>query len=357
MVSSPEDKRRPQPARENLAGLVERVTSHNMQFRADFLRSAPPTTAEGVEKYLASGMIKGIGPIYAKKLVRAFSEAVFDVIEQKPERLQEVDGIGPKASSPPGRIRRRSAIMIFLHANGVSTARAVRIFKTYGADAIRVISENPYRLARDIRGIGFKSADLITEKLGIEKTAMIRARAGIGYTLTEAMDEGHCGLPLAQLVPMAVTLLDVPTEIIEFALDLELRDGEVIADTVDGERCIFLAGLHRAERAIAARIKALSSGALTWPAIDADKAIPWVEGKAGVTLAESQREAVRLALRSKVLVIPVVPVSARPRWSTPRRATARSTPSRGISPRTTSPFSSSICTSRRRSRRRGFKLD
>jgi exodeoxyribonuclease V alpha subunit len=231
----------------------------------------------------------------------------------------------------------------------------VRIFKTYGADAIRVISENPYRLARDIRGIGFKSADLIAEKLGIEKTAMIRARAGIGYTLTEAMDEGHCGLPLAQLVPMAVTLLDVPTEIIESALDLELRDGEVIADTVDGERCIFLAGLHRAERAIAARIKALSSDALTWPAIDADKAIPWVEGKAGVTLAESQREAGHCDRRSSSS--PVVPVSARPRWSTPRRATARSTPSRGISPRTTSPFSSSICTSRRRSRRRGFKLD
>ena len=142
--------------------------------------------------------------------------------------------------------------MIFLHSHGVGTLRAVRIFKTYGANAIRLISENPYRLARDIRGIGFKSADQIAGKLGIEKTAMIRARAGIGYALTEAMDEGHCGLPLAQLVPMAVRLLDVPTGIIEAALDLELHDGAVIADSVDGERCIFLAGLHRAERAIAA---------------------------------------------------------------------------------------------------------
>ena len=121
----------------------------------------------------------------------------------------------------------------------------MRIFKTYGADAIRLISENPYRLARDIRGMGFKSADQIASKLGIEKTAMIRARAGIGYALTKAMDEGHCGLPLAELVPMAVALLEVPAEIIETALDLELRDGEVIADTVDSERCIFLAGLHR----------------------------------------------------------------------------------------------------------------
>jgi exodeoxyribonuclease V alpha subunit len=193
--------------------------------------------------------------------------------------------------------------MIFLHSHGVGTSRAVRIYKTYGAEAIRLISEDPYRLARDIRGIGFKSADLIAAKLGIEKTAMIRARAGIGYALSEAMDEGHCGLPLAQLVPMAVRLLDVPTEIIETALDLELHDGEVIADTVEGEPCIFLAGQHRAERAIAVRIRGLSGGALPWPTIDAAKAIPWVESRAGVTLAASQREAVRLALATKVLVV------------------------------------------------------
>jgi exodeoxyribonuclease V alpha subunit len=193
--------------------------------------------------------------------------------------------------------------MIFLHSHGVGTSRAVRIFKTYAADAIRLISENPYQLARDIRGIGFKSADQIASKLGIEKTTMMRARAGIGYALTEAMDEGHCGLPLAELVPMAVTLLEVSAEIIETALDLELREGEVVADSVDGERCIFLSGLHRAERAIAARIKALNCGALPWPAIDAARAIPWVESKAGINLAASQREAVQLALTTKVLVI------------------------------------------------------
>ena len=231
---------------------------------------------------------------------------MFDIIEQKPERLHEVDGIGPKrarsivvAWADQKAIRE---IMIFLHANGVGTARAVRIFKTYGADAIRVISENPYRLARDIRGIGFKSADLIAEKLGIEKTAMIRARAGIGYALTEAMDDGHCGLPREQLLTMAAKLLEVPAAIIEGALEMELQDGEVVVDTVDERPCIFLAGLHRAERAIAGRLRTLASGSLPWPAINADKAVPWVETKAGVTLAESQREAVRLALRSKVLV-------------------------------------------------------
>lgn len=342
------------PDRENLAGLVERVTFHNedsgfcvlrvkargqrdlitvvghaaaisagefvqasgrwvndrthgLQFRADFLRSAPPTTAEGIEKYLASGMIKGIGPIYAKALVKAFREQVFDVIEHKPERLQEVDGIGPKrADSIVAAWADQKAIreiMIFLHSHGVSTSRAVRIFKTYGADAIRLISENPYRLARDIRGIGFKSADQIAQKLGIEKTAMIRACAGIGYALTEAMDEGHCGLPRDELLIMAAALLEVPAEIIETALELELHDGDVVADSVDDSPCIFLAGLHRAERAIAGRLRTLATGSLPWPAIDAEKAIPWVETKAAITLAESQREAVRLALQSKLLVI------------------------------------------------------
>jgi exodeoxyribonuclease V alpha subunit len=193
--------------------------------------------------------------------------------------------------------------MIFLHSQGVGTSRAVRIFKTYGADAIRLISENPYRLARDIRGIGFKSADQIAAKLGIEKTAMIRVRAGIGYALTEAMDEGHCGLPLALLVPMAVKLLDAPAEIVESALELELQDGGVVADSIDDERCIFLAGLHRAEQAIANRIRQVREGRLPWPAIDAAKAIPWVETKAGIRLAASQREAVQLVLTKKVLVI------------------------------------------------------
>jgi exodeoxyribonuclease V alpha subunit len=281
--------------------------THGVQFRADFLRVAPPTTAEGIEKYLASGMIKGIGPIYARKLVKAFQEQVFDVIEQTPARLQEVDGIGPKrADSIVAAWADQKAIreiMIFLHGHGVGTSRAVRIFKTYGADAIRVISENPYRLARDIRGIGFKSADLIAGKLGIEKTAMIRARAGVGYALAEAMDDGHCGLPREQLLTTAARLLEVPAAIIETALDLELQDGEVVCDTVDERPCIFLAGLHRAERAIACRLRTLAFGSLPWLAIDAEKAIPWVEGKAGVTLAASQREAVRLALRSKVLVI------------------------------------------------------
>ena len=190
-----------------------------------------------------------------------------------------------------------------LYGDGINTARAVRIYKTYGVDAVQVMTENPDRLARDIRGIGFKTADAIAMKLGIEKTAMIRVRAGISYALTEAMDEGHCGLPTAELVPLAVELLEVPKGLVQTALDLELADRTVIADTVADTPCIFLGGLYRAEQVIAERFLRLANGSLPWPYIDAMKALPWIEKKTGLSLAESQIAAIRLALMSKVLVI------------------------------------------------------
>jgi exodeoxyribonuclease V alpha subunit len=281
--------------------------THGVQFKAAFLKAAAPTTIEGIEKYLGSGMIRGIGPIYARKLVRAFGDAVFDVIEQEPGRLREVTGIGPKrAERIVGGWAEQKVIreiMLFLHSNGVGTSRAVRIYKTYGAEAVQLISENPYRLARDIRGIGFRTADQIAAKLGIEKTALIRVRAGIAYALTEAMDEGHCGLPSEELISLTQTLLEVPGELVETALGLELEGGSVIVDDLEGRRCVFLAGLYRAEREIAEKLKPLASGKPPWPAIDADKAIPWVEQRTKLVLADSQREAVRVALASKVLVI------------------------------------------------------
>ena len=190
--------------------------THGQQFRAQFLKTSQPTSVEGIEKYLASGMIRGIGPAYAKRLLRAFGEKVFDVIEATPDRLREVDGIGPaRATSILAAWAEQKTvreIMVFLHSHGVGTARAVRIYKTYGADAIQVMTENPYRLARDVRGIGFKTADAIAMKLGIEKIAMVRVRAGVSYALTEAMDEGHCGLPTDELAPLAEKLLEVPQE-------------------------------------------------------------------------------------------------------------------------------------------------
>ena len=155
---------------------------HGQQFKARFLKTSAPTSIDGIEKYLGSGMIRGIGPVYAKKLVRAFGEKVFDTIEAAPERLRGVTGIGPvrakRITDAWAEQKVVREIMVFLHEHGVGTARAVRIFKTYGSDAIQVMSKNPYRLARDIRGIGFKTADAIAMKLGIEKTATIRVRAG-----------------------------------------------------------------------------------------------------------------------------------------------------------------------------------
>ena len=281
--------------------------THGVQFRATFLKAMAPTTVEGIEKYLGSGMIRGIGPVYANKLVRAFGEAVFDVIEEEPGRLREVTGIGPKRAARItagwAELKVIREIMLFLHSNGVGASRSVRIYKSYGADAIRLISENPYRLAHDIRGIGFRTADQIAAKLGIEKTALIRVRAGISYALAEAMDEGHCGLPADELVPLTQKLLEVSTELIATALDLELQGGAVIADDLGGRRCVFLAGLYRAEREIAKKLRTLTAGEPPWPSIDAEKAIPWVEKRTKLALAESQTEAVRVALASKVLVI------------------------------------------------------
>ncbi len=281
--------------------------THGQQFRARFLKTSAPTSIDGIEKYLGSGMIRGIGPVYARKLVRAFGEKVFDTIEAEPDRLRDVTGIGPvrakRITDAWAEQKVVREIMVFLHEHGVGTARAVRIYKTYGSDAVQVMTENPYRLARDIRGIGFKTADAIAMRLGIEKTAIIRVRAGISYALTEAMDEGHCGLPTHDLVPLAEELLEVAKELIGAAIDLELADGTVIADRVGDTPCVFLSGLYRAEKAIAERLNRLANGRLPWPWIDPEKALPWVEQRSGLELAESQRTAIRLALVSKVLVI------------------------------------------------------
>jgi exodeoxyribonuclease V alpha subunit len=289
------------------SGRWDNHRDHGMQFKTTFLKVMPPSSIDGIEKYLGSGMIRGIGPHFAKKLVKAFGEDVFDIIESAPERLMKLGGIGPKRAEriTSGWADQKAIreIMVFLQSHGVGTSRAVRIYKTYGADAIPLVSENPYRLARDIKGIGFKSADQIAAKLGIEKTAMIRARAGISYTLTEAVAEGHCGLPEDDLLPMAEQLLEIPVEILRDALNQELHEDMVVTDMMGDQRCIFLGNLWHAEKVIAERLTALATGNPYWPQIDADKAVPWVEQKLGVTLAASQREAVRKAVSSKVMVI------------------------------------------------------
>ncbi len=281
--------------------------SYGRQFKARFLRTSQPTSIEGVRRYLASGMIHGIGKVYAAKLVQAFGEDVFDVIENRPERLREVSGIGPVRAA---RIVEAWAeqkvvreIMVFLHEHGVSTARAVRIFKTYGVDSVQVMSENPYRLARDIRGIGFRTADVIAMQLGIEKTAMIRIRSGISFALAEAMNDGHCGLPRDRLIADTASLLEVAPDLVADALEQEIGDGFVVVDRVGDTECVFLLALYRAEAYIARRLHALRRGDRPWPEIDGDRAIPWVQQHTGLKLADSQKEAVRTALLSKVMVV------------------------------------------------------
>src|SRR5215213_8718026 len=282
--------------------------THGVQFKAQTLSATPPTGAQGIEKYLASGQMRGIGPAMAKRIVAAYGEATFDIIEATPERLTEVSGIGPWRASKivAGWTEQKAVreIMIFLHAHGVGTARAVRIFKTYGHEAIKVMTEDPYRLARDVRGIGFRTADAIAAKLGMEKTAPQRLRAGVSFALQTATDEGHCALPVTMLATLAQRLLEVEAPLIEAAIAEELQHGEqVIRDRVGEQTCVFLKGLHAAERAIADRLIARSDGDLPWRAIDLDKAIPWVEAKTGKTLAASQREALKLVIRSKVAVV------------------------------------------------------
>ena len=291
----------------NASGSWIHDRTYGPQFRARFLQASEPTSNDGIRRYLASGLIHGIGPVYAKKLVDAFGAAIFDVIDNEPDRLREVDGIGAiraaricDAWADQKSVRE---IMVFLHEHGVGTARAVRIYKTYGADAVRVMSENPYQLARDIRGIGFRTADALAMRLGIEKTAMIRIRAGVGFALLEAMSDGHCGLPAEELLAKASELLEAPTELIEPAIEHELADRTIVADTVRGTDCLFLATLHRAEQAIARRVRAIAAGPLPWREIDPSAALRQVEARTGLKLARLQAEAIRRALASKMLVM------------------------------------------------------
>src|SRR3954462_13817850 len=281
--------------------------AHGLQFKADILTVTAPTGADGIEKYLASGQMRGIGPAMAKRIVAAFGEGTFDIIEATPDRLKEVSGIGPLRASriTAGWAEQKAVreIMIFLHANGVGTARAVRIFKTYGHEAIKVMTDDPYRLARDIRGIGFRTADAIAMKMGMEKSAPQHLRAGVSFALQTGMDEGHCALPLEMLAGLAERLLEVEASLIETAITQAITGGGIIADNIGEQPCAFLKGLHSAEQAIADRLIERSSGPPPWRAIDIAKAVPWVESRTEKTLSPSQREALKLVLSSKLTVI------------------------------------------------------
>jgi exodeoxyribonuclease V alpha subunit len=288
-------------------GVWHNDRTHGLQFKAQQLAAVLPGTVEGVEKYLASGMVKGIGPHFAKTLVKAFGTEVFSVIEENPLRLLALPGIGKKRMElVTGAWAEQKAvreIMVFLQSHGVGTARAVRIYKTYGDEAILKVTENPYRLALDIHGIGFKSADLIAQRLGIARDSLIRARAGVRHALQEQSGDGHCAWPRDDLVEAAAGMLEIAEDIIEEAIRAEIGAENLVRDVIDGRESVFLTPLFRAEQGVAGAIVRLLRGALPWPAIDVAKAIPWVEERTGLVLSASQRSAVTLALTTKVVVI------------------------------------------------------
>ena len=288
-------------------GIWIRDREFGLQFRAEMLTSTPPTSIEGIEKYLGSGMVKGIGPVYAKKLVARFQEGIFDVIEQRSAELETVDGIGPKrrhkikAAWAEQKVIRQ--IMVFLHSNGVSTSRSVRIFKTYGDNAIEKVRENPYGLARDIHGIGFKTADQIAQKVGIPHDSILRACAGLSHVLLEATNDGHCALPVEQMLDEAGKLLLVGDDITKTALAKSLADRELAQENIAGTELVFMPALKRAEENIAGRIRHLAAQSPNYPVIDFSKAVEWCQQKTGKELAPSQREALKKALTSRVIVI------------------------------------------------------
>ncbi|MYB18915.1 MAG: ATP-dependent RecD-like DNA helicase [Holophagales bacterium] len=290
------------------SGAWKNDPNHGVQFRADRLAVSPPDSLDGIRRYLGSGRVHGVGPKMAKRLVKAFGEDVFEVIENEPERLKEVPGIGPKRAKrlSEGFKDQKAVreIMVFLQTHGLGSSRAARIYRTYGADAATLLTEDPYRLARDIRGIGFRIADSIGASLGKDPEGLPRARAGLGYTLEQARGAGHCGLPRDELLEQARELLKIPEEILVSALSDELQAGRLVATCLNGEEAVFLPPLLLAERAITRRLgELLRAAAPPWADIDAGRALAWVEKRLDVTLAPTQRAAVETSLRSRVAVI------------------------------------------------------
>jgi len=282
-------------------------TKFGEQFRVESCLSVLPATIVGIKKYLGSGLVKGIGPIMARRIVDRFGLETFDIIEESPERLQEADGIGPirteritRAWQEQKEIRE---VMVFLQGHEVSPAYAVKIFKAYGDKAISVVKENPYRLALDISGIGFKTADKIARSMGIDPNSQIRAEAGLIYVLSELVDEGHVYYPYEELKEKTAALLEVDRAILDTALATLAEQNRVLIEERPEVRAVYLTPLHVAEANVARRLKTLIESPKQLLQIDIEKAIEWVQGANHIELAETQKEGLRKAIGGKVLVL------------------------------------------------------
>jgi exodeoxyribonuclease V alpha subunit len=295
---------------------------YGRQFEVEAYQTVLPATIQGIRRYLGSGLIKGIGPRMAERIVDHFGEGTLQVIEQQPGRLVEVPGLGPKRT---GMITAAWAeqqaikeVMVFLQGVGVSTSLGVRIYKTYRDEAINVVRREPYRLAADVWGIGFKTADQIAQRLGIPHDSPERVKAGVQFALSEASDDGHCYLPEAKLLERATGLLGVDADLAGRCLeDLVAEEGvaaeplPATAGSADGPagtvKAVYLVPFHRAEAALAAGLLRLLGApgdrlagfrAVDWPV-----ALDWLGRTTGVTLAPEQEAAVRLALTQRVAVL------------------------------------------------------
>jgi exodeoxyribonuclease V alpha subunit len=285
------------------------------QFKVVHYTSLVPASVYGIEKYLGSGLIKGIGPVMAKRIVEKFGKKTLDVIENDTEKLAEVDGIGQKrigmikeAWKDQQEIRE---VMIFLQTHGVGSGYATKIFKQYGSRSIVAVKGNPYRLATDIFGIGFLTADRIAEKLGFAKDSEVRVEAGILYVLHRLADEGHVYYPYEPLVERCQEILGVDQEVVVRALaTIEASKMIVIEDLKEGiedfredTKGVYLARFHRSETSIVTRLKTLMNSPKSIGKIDSEKAIEWVQGQLAISLAKRQVEAIRCALENKLMII------------------------------------------------------
>ena len=280
------------------------------QFQVESFEVTVPATLHGIQKYLASGLIKGIGPIMSERIVEKFGLHTLEVIEKTPERLSEVEGIGPKRISMIRKAweeqKEIKEIMIFLQGHGVSAAYSAKIYKQYGNQSIEIVRENPYRLAHDIHGIGFITADKIAQNLGIDRNSLIRAKAGLIYVLNQLTEEGHVYYPETQLIHKAKEILNVDEEIIILAVKELSKEKELFLEDLDPEghlRAAFLAPFYVAETGVAQRLMNLKESPSNIRPIHPEKAIEWVQQKLNIELAQKQEEAVLLAATSKVLII------------------------------------------------------
>ncbi len=274
------------------------------QFSAVDYQETIPATIAGIEKYLGSGLIKGIGPVFARRIVAHFREDTLRIIEEDADRLIDVGGIGGKRVETIKKAWQEQKeiknVMLFLQSNGVSTAYAIKIYKTYGNDSINIVKANPYRLADDIWGIGFKTADRIAQKLGFDLNSYERCRAGIIYVLNELSDEGHCFSVRAQLVEEAVKMLELDATIIDSVIGRMLEDKSVIPDK--GES-IYLPPFYFSETGVSKRIMQIISSSASRPAVIIDDILADIQKQHVIKYDDIQIEAVKNAVSSKFMVL------------------------------------------------------